>query len=919
MKLSESFALLGISTAGDADNKYDRYLPRLRRDGSIAFGDVDGRRIESVRVREVAQWVSTLEDNDDLTYAILSAGKRDLRAICAKATMYVTDARVVFVQDKVKNPDQRVVGHLRYPWIDAILWRPRLGGSQRPMLQLWMHENFPVKHLGSWHHYIELEFDDSVDPAVLALDLTRRVSAHNLAHGAPAWIHNRLREQSQITHLPEPDDTGEGLWSCPASVVCPHGADYIGDSPPPAEWIGRGEQPPEAEPVAEPEPRAPSTIILKRMLARGKSIARERGHDVIGTDDLLLALLIDDETQVGQLMERHGAGYEPVKRQLDSSPPRYEPRAGQPRWPDRARIRVGTRKLGVTNAIGLMNTMRDIGRREDAGDHGGALAHGQRLVALADQARISTLRALAQVQIGDSYLALGRLDDAHNAFAAAAALRSAPTVTVAPFVPKLDPVDVVDSALYGLWEVADKRNDKDETAGITAVEHLREFRSRYGSDDEATAWTAAQLARVHGRNEDCAAAAQWAETAREEYGRAGNTESAADAAAVLALARNDSGEPEHALSAAEQAVEGAIHVGNKELEMSARFQRARANRALGNNAIAWDELLALLPDERRRNASMARAIVIQMAEIDVVAAAAHAIEVADTDTVFYGPRSAEITLAAARSLLTDDVDEARRLLIHSVRLAAGVLSHPDTVDGNVDRGFTTLGDALTASDDQQFTQEALRMLVDSLPSLDPARLFRLDCLEFLKALGTAERFDVQAALARPIVDRLAAIVDDEPRPAVGDLVALVRRYWELSRGLKFSGQREAALRVHEDLLGWLRSAAEMSPAERPRLGFHLTGYGIDLMAANRYAEADNQYVEAIDLLRSLMSEGEDCAWILAQAIRFHARLAALTGDHVVQRSRLREALTVLDNAGTEDWVDQERAKIQTDLTDENEA
>ncbi|MFD6106709.1 hypothetical protein ACFWFQ_29070, partial [Nocardia salmonicida] len=99
---------------------YDRYRPRLRWDGSIAFADVDGSRIESVRVREIAQRVSTFEDNDDFTHALLTAGKRDLRAFCAKATMYVTDARVAFVLDKVKKPDERVVGHIRYPWIDAI-------------------------------------------------------------------------------------------------------------------------------------------------------------------------------------------------------------------------------------------------------------------------------------------------------------------------------------------------------------------------------------------------------------------------------------------------------------------------------------------------------------------------------------------------------------------------------------------------------------------------------------------------------------------------------------------------------------------------------------------------------------------------------------------------------------------------------
>ncbi|WP_432793591.1 Clp protease N-terminal domain-containing protein [Rhodococcus ruber] len=915
MELSESFGLFGTSTLGDADSKYDRYLPRLYRDGSIAFADFDGSRIESVRVREVAQWVSTFEDNDDFTHAVMSTGKRNLRTIGTRSTMYVTDARVAFAQDKVKTPDERVVGHIRYPWIDAIVWRPRLGRFKRPMLQIWMHEDFPVKHLGSWHHYIELEFDDTVDPTVIALDLAHRVSAHNLAHGAPAWIHDRLREQSQITHLPEPDDTGEGLWECPASVACPHGAAYIGDASSPAEWIGRGGQAPEAEPVAdsdEPEQRTPSLTILKRMLARGKSIARERGHTVMGTDDLLLALLIDSETSVGQLMERHGADYDSVKRQLDASRPRYERR--RPYQLRRTeRIRVGKRKLGFTQAIGLITIMRDISRREDAEDHAGALECGQQLVALAERADISTLRAFALVQVGGSYFTLGRLNEAHNAFAAAAGLRSAPTVTWSAFSPKLDPIEVVDAALYGLWQVADKEDNTDESAEIGALEHLREFRSRYGSD-ETMAWTAAQLARAHGRSDDFAAAARWGEIAGEEYERADNAAGVANAAGIVAQSCNRLGEPARALRSSEDAINGAVLAGDTELEAFARFERARANSVLGNTAAAWEELRTLLPDASQRIPSTARAIVIEMAEIDTVAAAADAIVLADTDVVFYGPRSAEITLAAARSVLTDDVAAARGLLLHSVRFAAGVLANPETVKENVDRAFATLGDALTATDDMQFTQQAVQLLVGPLRLLDPRRLCRDKCLEFLKTLDGKDRFDMLAALAAPIVSRLAETVASEPDPTSRDIVALVRRQWELSRGLKFSGQPEAALDVQEDLIGWMRKVAAVSSTERSRLGYYLATYGVDLMEAKRYPDAHDKQTEAIELLRSGMSDGDDCGDVLVLTMRLHAQLAELNGDRAERRSRLQEALSVLDNAAPADWVDKARAEIQTILT-----
>lgn len=912
MKLSESFGLLGTSTVGDSDSKYDRYRPRLERDGAIAFADVDGRRIESVSVRQVLQWVSTLEDNDDLTYALLSAGRRKLRTTGGRSTMYITDARVVFVQEKTNAPGERIVGHIRFPWVDAIVWRPGAGRFKRPALQIWMHEDFPVKHLGSWHHYIEVTLEDTVAPAMIALDLARRVSAHNLVHGAPAWIQDRLREQAQITQLPEPDNTGEGVWECPASVACPYGAEYIYDSPSPAEWIGRGAQPPEPDPATDMsvEQHTPSTVVLKRMLARGRSIARERGNVVVGTDDLLLALLIDDESPVGQLMERYGADYDSVKLQLEVTRPRQVARVEDPRRPER--ITVGNQKLGLSLALGLMRTARAIDRSEDADDHARSLECAHQLMALADRSGISTMRALANVHLGDSYLALGRLNEASNAFGSAAALRGAPSVTWSALAPRLEPVDIVDEALHGMWQVADKRNSADKSAEIDALERLREFRDRHGSD-ETKAWVAAQLARVHGRIDDFAGAARWGEIAAEEYQRAGDTAGAANAAGIVAESFNKAGEPARALAAAESAIEGAILVGDSELEASLRFERARANKALGNSEAAWDEFRALLPDAPRRSRVTARAIVIHMADIDPVSAATDAIAFADTDVVFYGPRAAEVALAAARSVLGDDPAAARQFLTDAVRITAGVLSSPEPVAGNVDRAFATLGDVLTAIDDSQLTQRAVELLVGPLRLLDPERLRTDGCLRFLHTLDGAKHFDLLAELAAPITGRLAEAVESGPAPSSGDLLALVRRQWSLSRGLHGSGRVEAALDAQDNLIGWMRQVAASVPGERSRLGFYLAAYGTDLMEAKRYADAHDKQSEAIDLLRQAMAAGADCRHTLVLTMQLHARLADETGDRAKHRARLHEALILVDGANADEWVDKARSEIQASL------
>ena len=908
MKLSEAFALLGTSTHGDDDEKYDRHRPRLRQDGSIAWSAADGNRIEQATAREVAQWVSTLEDNDDLTYAILSAGKRELHTIGRAVTMYVSDARVAFVLDKAKKPNERTVGHIRYPWIDAIVWRQGAGRFRRPMIQLWMHEDFPVKHLGSWHHYVEIEFDAGVDTAAIALDIARRVSAHNLADGSPAWIHERLREQSQIAQLPEPREDGEGLWECPASVACPHGAAYIGDGPRSAEWIGRGAEAPEPDPTTEPEradPSTPPTTVLKRMLARGKSIARERGHDIVDTDDLLLALLIDPETPPGELMAKHDADYDAVRRHIDLG-------AARPPDLEEEPIQVGEQRLRLKAAAQLKQAIQASSQKAEAEDHEGALEWARRIVVLADESGISTLRATAMVLLGDACLPLDRFNEAHGAYASAATLRSAPIIKKSAVLPEMNPVDVVDEALYGLCRVADKRNDK--PAEVAALEQLRAFRLEHGSA-ETIAWTANQLARATSVTEDYAAAARWAETAREELIAARLDEEAADVCELLARICNQSGESDRALAAADEAVDRAVRHGYTKIEAAARFERARANSGLGSKHAALDEFVALLPEARRGNKWRARAIVIQVAKLDTAAAAGYAIDLADEDIVFYGPRSAEIMVDSALPLLVDDPGHAHRLLLAAAETAAAVLAHPDTIDENVDRTFVTMGRALTASGDRHFTEQAVAALIESLRRVDPARLRREESQKLVAALGDSGRYELQIALGRAIADRLIESLAGESQPSRQHIVALAKLQRKLLISLRYTGQTEAVLDGQEELLGWMRKISDASSTEKWLLGIVLASYGLDLMQSARYPDADEKQSEAISVLRAVLSGGGDCRETLVRTMHEHATLAARTGDRELQRSRLLEARVLLSEAGDADWTVDARGRIDTDLDD----
>lgn len=469
MELSEAYDLFGEATIGDADTKYSRYLPRLNTSGRIALEDVDGRT-HSIRAREVEQWVSTLEDNNDLTFAIQSAGKQRLKSFASRLTVLITDARVVFVQEKVKDPQRRTVGQIRFPWVSAIAWRPRRGRFTRARIELWMHEDFPVKHLGTWFHSIYIDFDDDFNTESLALDLVHRVAAHNLAHGAPSWAHSALRSQAQLQALPSPDtDDEDGFWSSPATLSCPLGAEYIGDSPKPGEWVGPGapstDSPDQSDDANHHDKAgaspATTALALNRVLARAHSISRRRGMTKPTTSDLLLALMVDEDTPVSRLLAEHDLEYLTVARQV------YRDQ------PIRGAVVGGQSSMSTVIARRWIRQTSQIG----SGDGSYDLVAAQRLVDIAKDSGLSTARAYADVVLGDALLKFNRTSDAGSAYASAKTLRRGPIVKVAPLQPSLDPLAIVDDALVGLHEVATRVHD--EAAQRVAMENLQRFRAEY--------------------------------------------------------------------------------------------------------------------------------------------------------------------------------------------------------------------------------------------------------------------------------------------------------------------------------------------------------------------------------------------------------------------------------------------------------
>jgi ATP-dependent Clp protease ATP-binding subunit ClpC len=60
-----------------------------------------------------------------------------------------------------------------------------------------------------------------------------------------------------------------------------------------------------------------NTPRVERALARASRLAREMGHEYVGTEHVLIALLEDEAGIAGQVLSRHGAGS--IRQEIEST------------------------------------------------------------------------------------------------------------------------------------------------------------------------------------------------------------------------------------------------------------------------------------------------------------------------------------------------------------------------------------------------------------------------------------------------------------------------------------------------------------------------------------------------------------------------------------------------------------------------
>jgi hypothetical protein len=237
MKVTEAHVALSQATFGDAEERYDRYSPSLNADGAIALAPEDGQVLDPVPAKCIQQRVSTLENTGDLASMIRSSIRYKTILRLFGFQICVTQARIIFRQVKPEGPDGAVVGHVRFPWISSVSFRPKqsffLSDST---LQVEFSQSFPVAALGSWHHVIEVTFDKTYHPGSLAHHIACRAARHNLTHGGPDEAKDALHRVAEGSALADPPKGEFAAYHLPTFTDFPWGAAYIGDDAPATEW-----------------------------------------------------------------------------------------------------------------------------------------------------------------------------------------------------------------------------------------------------------------------------------------------------------------------------------------------------------------------------------------------------------------------------------------------------------------------------------------------------------------------------------------------------------------------------------------------------------------------------------------------------------------------------------------------------------
>lgn len=230
--LHEPFMMMKKYAPDGAGSREDVLHPRLEPDGQVRFTPFDGEVVGPVPVRG-AVW--TREDLD--LAAFRSARSTEWRIFGLR--LYVTAARLVLVADKPDAAARRIAGHVRYPWVTSIGFRPKQSFLNDCEVVVETQQEGTETTFTT--HRLTLRFDDATDSGRLARLLVQQLASHHLADGTlPTSVRQGFEALRDAPVLPPPRKGKHATYRPPAFKCYPYGAEHLLGRPPEGAWIGAG-------------------------------------------------------------------------------------------------------------------------------------------------------------------------------------------------------------------------------------------------------------------------------------------------------------------------------------------------------------------------------------------------------------------------------------------------------------------------------------------------------------------------------------------------------------------------------------------------------------------------------------------------------------------------------------------------------
>ncbi|MER7251608.1 hypothetical protein [Kribbella sp. NPDC000426] len=231
--MSDLFGMITQQVHGSIATRYDQLYPGLEADGSVHFSSYDGAVAGPIAIRG-ATWSRELMSLDSLNLRVSQA--TDWRYF--DVSLYVTDARIVIVVDKPIDARTKWVGHLRYPWLHSVGYRPRQGILYDCELVLGMEQLQEGREMPT-DCTLRLLLDRHDDSAELAREIVRRLARHHLGRGTlPASAVPEFQVLLDPPRLPDPTKGTHATYWLGAFKHCPTGTEYVRGQPEQGIWRG---------------------------------------------------------------------------------------------------------------------------------------------------------------------------------------------------------------------------------------------------------------------------------------------------------------------------------------------------------------------------------------------------------------------------------------------------------------------------------------------------------------------------------------------------------------------------------------------------------------------------------------------------------------------------------------------------------